>query len=182
MKTSLLNMKFAKLQKRCHVVVLISLIVMSGFLGFGQEISSENRGNVSNPTSFFAIITVDMEASIAWYTNTFGFEKINERAVEQIGLKQSNLKWKNIHLELIQLASSVNPQVVIPGYSGKTRLTGLFKVGFSIDNFDGFIHRLELSPDDTPGEVVTDPISGARMIVLRDPDGNRIQIFEQLQK
>ena len=126
---------------------------------------------------FFAIITSEIESSLEWYER-IGFNKINYREVESMGIKQANLNYGKVYLELIELSSATDPKEQIPDFSQKTKLAGLFKVGFAVKDFDQFLSLIEKSRVERSGGVVNDPISGKRMLILLDPDGNRIQVFE----
>lgn len=125
---------------------------------------------------FSAIIVSDMEASKSWYTEVLGFEVESEYQVSE-GFSIINLR-RELALELIRLPTALSPKEAIPDYSGKTRLHGLFKIGFSVGNLDIWVSHLSLHQVNFHGEVVTDP-KGQRMVVVLDPDGNRIQLFEK---
>ncbi|MBO6524105.1 MAG: VOC family protein [Balneolaceae bacterium] len=51
-------------------------------------------------------------------------------------------------------------------------------MGFKIQNFDSWVKYLREKQVSFRGDVVNDPISGKKMVVVLDPDGNRIQFFE----
>lgn len=126
-----------------------------------------------NPT-FLAIIVSDMDSSIAWYQQKLGFEVVNQTANEIRGIRQANLKTTSTNLELIEIKNAINPSDSI-----KSPLIGLFKFGFTTPKFDWWIKHLEQQSAHFHGRVVADPQSGKRMVIVKDPDGNRIQIFEQ---
>lgn len=58
-------------------------------------------------------------------------------------------------------------------------MKGIFKIGFSVTDFNSWMTHFENSKVNFRGSAVEDPNSGKRMIILLDPDGNRIQIFEK---
>jgi catechol 2,3-dioxygenase-like lactoylglutathione lyase family enzyme len=128
--------------------------------------------------NFSALIVKDMGSSIQWYTEILGFKIIDKKEVVEFGLKQSNLKSGNTRLELIELESAVSPEKTIPNYNSKTRLVGLFKIGFLVSEFDKFMDHLQENHVKMHGDIVTDKESGKRMVIIKDPDDNRIQIFE----
>ena len=130
------------------------------------------------PEFFFAIIVSDIEVSMDWYERTLGFEEINFRALDERGFKQANLHNGRVNLELIELVAAVNPARAIPDFNDRTKLLGLFKVGYTIDDFDQFLEDLAVVDSDALGAVVLDPLRDRRMLILKDPDGNRVQIFE----
>ncbi len=128
---------------------------------------------------FSAMMVKDMDSSLLWYTKNLGFSVLNENEVKTIGLRQANLKRGNILIELIELKSAVSPKNVIPNFNNKTRLIGFFKIGFLVSDFQKWINHLKKSDVNFYGKEVIDPISGKKMIIILDPDGNRIQIFEK---
>lgn len=134
--------------------------------------------NAQNPDRYFvAIIANDMDASLLWYTETLGFDVLNQTENESRGFKQVNLKRGNGFLELIELNGTLSLQELLEGK--KTRIEGFFKFGFSVPQFDQWINFLNRNNVTTHGQVVTDPVSNKRMIIILDPDGNRIQLFEE---
>lgn len=64
-------------------------------------------------------------------------------------------------------------------FGPKTRLQGFFKFGLQVAQFDDWMTHLEKAGVTFHGRVVNDPVSGKRTVLIKDPDGNRIQFFEQ---
>ena len=153
---------------------IIFLITFLPFISYAQ------RDTLADPEAYFsALIVSNIENSIVWYSDNMGFEVLNKREFEEAGFKQANLKCGNILIELIELSTAVSVKDVIPNYNDKTRLTGFFKIGFLISDFDKWIRHLTVREVEFHGTVVTDNESGKRMVILKDPDGNRIQLFEK---
>lgn len=128
---------------------------------------------------FSAIIVSDIEVSINWYKDILGFDIENKIESEERGFKQSNLKRGSVHIELIELNKAVSLKEIIPEYNNKTRIVGLFKIGFHIRHFDKWMDHLATRKVDKHGDIVSDSKTGKRMIIITDPDGNRIQLFEK---
>lgn len=128
---------------------------------------------------FSALIVNDIDTSKTWYTTLFGCEVINQVHLEERGIKQANLQCGNALLELIEIKDSMDPSTILENKPQGTRLQGFFKFGFEVADFDGWMSRLEQSNAHIHGSVVADPNSGKRTVVLLDPDGNRIQLFEK---
>ncbi len=139
---------------------------------------TQNSPSQSEPTLFFALIVNDIEESLDWYSSNLEFEILNQREVAEMELKQANLKSGNIHMELIELGSAINTSEYLPEEQQGKRQVGIFKIGFSIEDFDGRVNQLKESSVNFRGDVVEDPVSGKRMVILLDPDGNRVQLFE----
>ena len=129
--------------------------------------------------SFVAVIVTDLDESITWYENILGFEVVNQVSSEERGFKQANLQAAFVKLELIELATAVSYEQVQATYGERSRLQGYFKFGMRVDSFDQWIEYLEKQGVRFSGSVVTDPVSGLRTVLILDPDGNRIQLFEE---
>jgi hypothetical protein len=67
----------------------------------------------------------------------------------------------------------------LTNYSKKSRISGFFKIGFMVDRFYDWIKYLEEAKVEFHGKIVEDPLLNKRMIIIKDPDGNYIQIFEK---
>lgn len=156
-----------------QALILLSLIFIS-FISYGQN------DTLPIPEAYFsAIIVNDIESSITWYSSNFGFKVLNKIESEEKGFKQANLKCGNILIELIELKSSLSPQNLLENYPKKTKIDGFFKFGFLVSEFDKWVAFLKQSKAEFYGSVVTDNISGKKILIIMDPDGNRIQLFEK---
>ncbi len=155
--------------------ILVLLII--GFLSIA---SYAQEDGLSDPEAYFsAMIVSDIEKSITWYVDVIGFEVLNKKEFPDAGFKQANLKRGNVLVELIEMDKAVSVEKAIPNYNGKTRIRGLFKIGFLISDFDEWIDHLTAKKAQFHGSVVTNAESGKRMVIFKDPDGNRIQFFEK---
>lgn len=152
---------------------IIALILAFGFAQntYGQEIS------LSSPEACCsAIIVRDLEQSKSWYTSVLGFVLDTEFVNEERGIAIANLKHGKMRLELIEIANSLGRDSL---RTGATQIQGLFKFGMRIAEFDQWMGYLNSSIPDIASQVVTDPITQKRMVVIKDPDGNRLQLFEE---
>ena len=155
-------------------IVLLLTILSFSATGYGQSVS------LPDPEPYFAAIIVDdINASINWYKTNLGFEVLNKAEMKERGFSQANLKRGEMLVELIELESAVSKEELLETNPGIKLLEGFFKIGFRIDNFDGWVEFLESSEVEFKGSVVVDPNSGKKMVLVLDPDGNRIQLFEK---
>ncbi len=120
-----------------------------------------------------------MEVSSTWYQNTLGFEILNETHNAERGFKLQNLKHGNVHIELIEIKGTMAPTTLLENEPKGSRVGGFFKFGMKVSDFDQWVSHLTDSKAEMHGEVVIDPISEKRMLIIKDPDGNRIQLFEK---
>ena len=126
--------------------------------------------------NFTAIIVSDMDASLKWYQEKLGFQTVDYNEVPERGLKQASLSVGSNRLELIYLESLINADSTESAAQTGLKL-GLFKTGFNVTNFDQFLQN-NLDIDAGDERIVVDSQTNQRMIVIKDPDGNRIQLFE----
>lgn len=131
---------------------------------------------LSDPQPYFsAFIVSDIDSSIHWYSDILSFELLNKTENEERGFYQANLKRGKTLVELIQLAGTQSQTEAAPN----VRLEGIFKIGYKVEDFDSWIIYLKDRKVTFRGDVVDDPVSGKRMVIIIDPDGNRIQFFEK---
>lgn len=155
-------------------LVFVLYLVWLPFLSNAQKNSTPNL-----EAYFSAFIVTGIDVSIDWYSNVLGFTEINRVESIERGFKQSNLSRGNMLIELIELDKAINIKDVIPDYSTKMRTVGLFKIGFRVTDFEKWIDHLTTEKVDFYGSIVKDDSTGKRMVIITDPDGNRIQIFEK---
>ena len=124
--------------------------------------------------TFSAFVVKDIETSINWYSTNFGFEVVNETELENRGIKMANLTLGNTKVELIESNTAIDPFEDQKGIA-----LGIFKVGYIVTSFDQWKDHLISKNAITERQVVTDPITNKRMLIVLDPDGNRIQLFEK---
>lgn len=124
---------------------------------------------------FAAFIVSDIEKSINWYTKNLGFELVSQTNFEKRGVKQANLRLGNTKIELIESRSSIDPT---KNNTKKVLVQGIFKVGFIVSKFDKWKKHLIKQELITEKDIVKNPIDNKRMLIIKDPDGNRLQLFE----
>ena len=123
-----------------------------------------------------SIIVSDLERSLIWYRDALGFDIGLEFKNEDRGITIANLQQGRTRLELIQIATSVHPDTL----SKEPQLVqGHFKFGLRLKDFDVWMEHLKEFDPGISSRVAEDPITRNRMVVIRDPDGNRIQLYEE---
>ena len=103
---------------------------------------------------------------------------MNQNDSPDRGLRQANIEQGAIRIELIETKVSISSKEVFNQNEGIRQIQGFFKIGFLVDDFDLWYSMLENRAVTIHGNVVTDD-KGKRMVIVLDPDGNRIQLFEK---
>jgi len=125
---------------------------------------------------FVAFVVKDIKASFDWYSSMLGFEIVNETHLVERGIKQANLKLGDTKIQLIESSSSIN---LTENITKKILVQGIFKVGFIVSNFNDWANHCIKVQLITKKDIVIDPIDNKRILIIKDPDGNRIQLFEK---
>lgn len=128
--------------------------------------------------NFTAIVVMDIDSSIEWYSTVFGYEVKNRVDNPDYGFSQANLKNGDIHLELIEINKTISVEELLKDQPPKSKVSGFFKIGFTVNDFDKWIENFRKNNVIIHGRVVTDKATGKRMVIVLDPDGNRVQLFE----
>ena len=131
-----------------------------------------------SPAGFFsAIIVNQMDTSLKWYSTFMGCEIQNQIHLQERGLRQANLECGSLKLELIETGNSISAEGALSEIQAN-RIQGFFKIGLVVDNFDSWMDRAEEFKVAIRGNVVVLEETQTRTVILLDPDGNRIQLFE----
>ena len=110
----------------------------------------------------------DVEASIAFYTGHLGFEVLTNAAPAFADVKRGNLR-----LLLAGPQSSAGrpmPDGQTPGPGGWNR------IHFIVDDIDADVARLRAAGAPFRNDAVTGP--GGKQILLEDPSGNLVELFQ----
>jgi len=137
---------------------------------------SPDRRVVAASGAFFALSVPDIQASAAWYADTFGLRvvmpisKTNKTAV-------TVLEGGGLIVELIQHDDAVPLGQAAPTVKEDLMVHGLFKAGFIVDDFERTLDTLKAHHVDIAfGPFPARPNQRANVIV-KDNAGNLIQIF-----
>ena len=151
--------------------IILTLLIITGY--------SQNNKLPDPKPNFVAIIVGNIDTSIKWYSGKLGFELLNRTEDEDRGFKQANIKRGSASIELIETSTSINSKEILDEKPRGSQIRGIFKFGFYIADFDHWINHLSELEVDFHGRVVQDQSTGRKMIIIKDPDGNRIQLFEE---
>ncbi|MFW5965102.1 MAG: VOC family protein [Natronomonas sp.] len=123
----------------------------------------------------------NLDRAVAFYRDTLGFEVLSRfevggeafaTAVDVDGASGTfvHLDADGVRIELVEYDPEGEPT------TAALNRPGACHVGFAVEDVDAFVAGLS---DDV--EIVSEPRtteSGTRLVFLRDPDGNRIELLE----
>jgi catechol 2,3-dioxygenase-like lactoylglutathione lyase family enzyme len=124
---------------------------------------------------FVALSVPDAPASARWYSEAFGLRVLGEIKPPDGAAHVILLKSETLLMEILQLRDARSP-----GEEGiqKPQLThGIFKVGFHVPDLDAAVARLKTLEARFETGIVEDRRHRLRFVLLRDPDGNFVQLF-----
>ena len=113
------------------------------------------------------IVTSDVEELSGWYQKNFGFKVVEE----------DHLTYKGLNLYLEENSKAVHRDT-LKGLHNVNNVPGFYKLGFLTNQFDNLVEQLKGNGVQFVGSVVYDERLEKRMLVIKDPDGNRLQLFE----
>lgn len=148
---------------------LLAILLASGQQGLAQEASEGRVGAIEAP-QYFAVLVSDVEASALWYKATFGLEELDDTEAEDGAWRIVNLRNERLLVEIIHDKRARDCG----------RSLGFFKVGFGVPDVDVVAERAERHGGERP-RVLEFARYGIRLLQLRDPDGNIIQLTSKLK-
>ncbi|MCP3981786.1 MAG: hypothetical protein GY716_20990 [bacterium] len=124
--------------------------------------------------AFFAVDVKNMDDAIAWYSRTFGTRLLDDNTAPDGRWRMANLRSAGVQIELILDRRSVAAE-------DGARHHGLVKVGVSVADVAAVADRVEAATGERP-RVLDFAAHGIRLIQLKDPDGNTIQLHSPLHE
>jgi len=118
----------------------------------------------------------DMEKSIAFYTQTLGFENTFKMADPDGNLVHAELEWKNIHL-MIGPTTWLSEELIACRGAG----VGLYILVGEVDDIDQY-YAMVKGKGANMVEDITDQFWGDRSFSLKDPDGYQLTFAKTLRE
>jgi len=118
---------------------------------------------------YFAVITADIESAVEWYTNALGLDELDRWTSDDQQTRIINMRSNALFVEIIQRLDALDVD----------RAQGFFKVGFEVPDLAEVADRVGEATGERP-RVLDFPDQDMRLLQIRDPDGNILQIFEAL--
>lgn len=120
--------------------------------------------------AFVAIVTEDVDAAARWYASALELTEVKRVEADDGAYSIRIMTRGGLTVELLSLPGTQAPP---------ERHLGLFKSGFYVSDIDAAHESLRTRQVDVDERVFTDEPLSVRTFVFRDPDGNRLQVFER---
>ena len=151
--------------------LLVGALVLPFGLGYLASAQTETDAWVREIRSpqFFAVRVENVDRSVDWYCKRFGLRKLDESRADDDRWRIANLANDELFVEIIRDNRAVPVE----------RARGFAKVGFRVPDVEDVADRVEQASGERP-RVLDFPEHGVRILQLRDPDGNVIQLTSSL--
>jgi catechol 2,3-dioxygenase-like lactoylglutathione lyase family enzyme len=118
---------------------------------------------------YVAVQVADVDAAATWYRAAFGLDTLDDTEADDGSWRIVNLQNEHLFVEIIRddRAQAVD------------RARGFFKVGFRVPDVEAVADRMAAATGDRP-RVIDVEQHAIRIVQLRDPEGNMIQLSSSL--
>ena len=154
---------------------LWGVLLVGCALVIAQRLLAQQSASVWAPTiggpQYFAVLVADTAKSAQWYRTAFGLRELDRSTADDESWEIVNLTNDQLFVEIIRdsRAQSV------------TRAKGFFKVGFHVPDVDLVANVIQRATGERP-RVLDFARHGVRIVQIRDPDDNIIQLFSRLER
>jgi catechol 2,3-dioxygenase-like lactoylglutathione lyase family enzyme len=150
---------------------LVSVLVLIACCDALAQDSSHVWVRAIGPPQYFAVLVKDVGRSVEWYRKVFGLRELGGGEAEDGSWKIDNLRNEKLFVEIIRDDRAREAD----------RARGFRKVGFQVPDVETVADRVGRATGERP-RVLDFERFGVRIIQIRDPDGNIIQLFSPLKK
>lgn len=149
---------------------VLMLGLVAGLLSTGGEASLCGSGD---PSTLVGIAAEDSDALAEFYVGRLGFRRMLVIPIED----RPSIQILACGTQVIEIVPAAGPHPARPEGGGLN--AGPFKFGLEAASFEGAQKMLAGNGVEIAFGPVTDD-NGIRFLILRDPEGNAVQIFENL--
>jgi predicted enzyme related to lactoylglutathione lyase len=138
-------------------------------------VASSGEAWIRSPQAptYFAVDVADVDVAVEWYTRAFGVSLVDDNTADDGRWRIANLASASVAIEIIYDRRS-------SALDDGARVHGLRKLGVAVPDVRVIADRVESDTGDLP-EVIEFEEHSIRLIQLRDPEGNVIQLHSPLQ-
>ncbi|HUE87879.1 MAG TPA: VOC family protein [Vicinamibacterales bacterium] len=154
---------------------LLSVIVILFVLVAAEAAAAQESPRVWAPVigapQYFAVLVADADKSARWYRTAFGLRELDRSTADDGSWQIVNLTSDHLFVEVIRDNRATQAD----------RPRGLFKVGFHVPDVEVVADAVGRDTGERP-RVLDFARHGVRVVQIRDPDGNMIQLFSRLKE
>jgi len=127
-----------------------------------------------------AIAVTDLQRSADWYKRIFGFEIRYRTFIDPLKAEFMILRRQDMQIELLAQQSAARSAEMIPGPHLQT--SGIKAIVFRTNDLEAVTAYLEDEVVDFVWKIATLSKDGLRSTMIRDPDGNLINVLSYPEK
>ena len=127
---------------------------------------------------FFALSVPDAQASADWYGRAFGVTLLHEIRPADGAARILILGSDALLVEIMQLRDAKSPGA--PVVDARHLTHGIVKIGLYVRDLDAAVAHLKKMQARFDTEIIEERKLGLRFVLVRDPDGNLVQLFSRL--
>jgi len=149
--------------------ILLSMLIVVSVGPRAAYAQAEPWVAAAGPPQYFAVIVEDIDRAADWYGQVFGLDVLDRWEADDGSAAIVNLSSAALFVELIR-DDRAEPE---------ERARGFRKVGFGVSDVRKVADRVEAATGVRP-RVSEFPQHGVRLVQLRDPEGNVVQLASRL--
>jgi catechol 2,3-dioxygenase-like lactoylglutathione lyase family enzyme len=149
---------------------LFTILIVFGGGGVVAQESPDVWIEAIGTPQYFALYVNDVDRSVDWYRTVFGLRLLGGSAADDGSWRIENLGSKQLLVEIIRDSRA----------QGVDRALGFRKVGFYVPDVEEVAERIARATGERPRVVDFEQLN-QRILQLRDPNGNIIQLLSSLE-
>jgi predicted enzyme related to lactoylglutathione lyase len=150
--------------------LIVTVIVLGGGSVLAQE-SPEVWIQAIGTPQYFGLYVEDVDRSVDWYSAVFGLRSLGGSKADDGSWRIENLGNERLLVEIIRDCRA----------QGVDRALGFRKIGFYVPDVETVAERIARATGERPRVVDFEELN-QRILQIRDPDGNIIQLLSSLEK
>jgi catechol 2,3-dioxygenase-like lactoylglutathione lyase family enzyme len=166
--------------KRLHVILILLGVAVSSITSCANTQTSHNQGLTSLSLNNVAVSVSDIDRSVEWYKRVLGFKLASRTTFPPVSAEVAFLSRPGFSLELLQVPNNIKISEVYASPPAHLRPLGYKAIVFDVDNLKAASEELKtMDVTIVWSQQVIDPSTGLTSTLIRDPDGNLINIFQR---
>lgn len=148
--------------------------------GSGGATAAASRGLSTLAINNIAMSVADIERSVAWYRDVLGFKLASRTQFPPVSAEVAFMSKPGFSIELLQVPDNYPIQDLLVAPPAHLRPRGFKAMVFDVDDLAEASAELELAKVTIVWkQQVIDPSTGLTSTLIRDPDGNLINLFQK---